>query len=73
MSMSKAIVIKSCESREDAEFLKSMLEAKGIHAMVDADDYAGLPLQTSGGVQLLVLEEDVERAQVIVDESADDS
>ena len=69
--MSEAIAIKSCESREEAEFLKSMLEGKGIRAMVDADDYAGLPLQTSGGVQLRVLQEDVERARRIIEESED--
>ena len=67
--MSEAVPIWSCESREEAELLKSMLEANGIHAMVDADDYAGLPLTTSGGVQLRVLAEDAEKAKEIIEES----
>jgi hypothetical protein len=67
--MSKAIAIKSCATREEAELLKSMLEAHGISAMVDVDEYPGLPLQTSGGVQLRVLQEDVEQAQRILQES----
>jgi len=67
--MSKTVAIQSCASREEAELLKSMLEANGIHAMVDVDDYAGLPLPTSGGVHLRVLEEDAERAQQILQES----
>jgi hypothetical protein len=67
--MSESIAIRSCATREEAEFLKSMLAASGIRAMVDADDYAGLPLQTSGGVQLRVLQEDVEQAQRIIEES----
>jgi hypothetical protein len=43
-----------------------MLEANGVAAMVDADEYVGLPLHTSGGVQLRVLQENVERAQQIL-------
>ncbi len=70
--MSKAVAIRSCESRDEAEFLKSMLEANGVQAMVDADDYAGLPLPTSAGVQLRVLAEDVERAKAIIEESQSD-
>lgn len=67
--MSKTISIRSCATREEAELLKSMLEAGGIHALVAADEYAGLPLQTSGGVQLKVLEEDAERARQVIDEA----
>ena len=67
--MSESISIKSCASIEEAEFLKSMLESNGIHAIVLADDYAGLPLLISGGVQLQVLEKDVERARKTIEES----
>ncbi|QEG33660.1 putative signal transducing protein [Bythopirellula goksoeyrii] len=64
--MSAAVTVKSCASEEEAEFFKSMLETYGIHALINADDYAGLPLMTSGGVQLQVLEEDVEKASKIL-------
>lgn len=64
--MSAAVTVKSYASEEEAEFFKSMLETYGIHALINADDYAGLPLMTSGGVQLQVLEEDVEKASKIL-------
>jgi hypothetical protein len=64
--MSKSVSIKSCASREEAEFLSSMLEENGIKVMVSTDDCAGLLLPTSGGVQLLVLEEHAARARQIL-------
>ena len=64
--MSEAVSIKSCATQEEAEFLKSLLETYGIHALINADDYAGLPLMTSGGVRLQVLQEDVEKATKIL-------
>jgi hypothetical protein len=66
--MSDSISIKSCASKEEAELLKSVLESNAIRAIVIADDYVGLPLLVSGGVQLQVLEEDVERARKIIEE-----
>ncbi len=64
--MSESVSIKSCATQEEAEFFKSLLETYGIHALINADDYAGLPLMTSGGVRLQVLEEDVEKATKIL-------
>ena len=68
--MSDSISIKSCASQEEAELLKSILESNGINAMISGDDYAGLPLMTSGGVELLVLEKDVDRARKVIDEAS---
>ena len=67
--MSDTVSIKSCASREEAECLKTLLDSNGIRSIVLADDYAGLPLLVSGGVQLQVLEEDVERARKILEET----
>jgi hypothetical protein len=67
--MSESVSIKSCASREEAELLKSLLEANGIRAMVAADDYAGLPLMVSGGIQLQVLEKDADRARQIIEQA----
>lgn len=67
--MSDSIRIKSCASREEAEFLKSLLEANNIHSMVSADDYIGVPLPTSNGVDLMVLEEDVDSARQVLEEA----
>ena len=71
--MSEVVSIKSCASEEEAEFFKSLLESNGIHVLINADDYAGLPLMTSGGVRLQVLQEDVEKAtQILKDAEAPD-
>ena len=67
--MSDSIRIRSCASREEADLLKGLLETNGIHAMVSADDYIGVPLLISGGVDLLVLDEDAERARQILEAS----
>ena len=66
------VTIKSCATREEAELLKSLLEENGIQAMVDADDYAGLPLMTSGGVRVEVLEQDADRAREIIEQAKED-
>ncbi len=70
--MQDNVTIHSCATREEAELLKSLLEDNGLQAMVVADDYAGLPLMTSGGVQLQVLEQDVDRAREIIEQAEHD-
>ncbi len=67
--MSKSIRIRACASREVAEFLKSLLEANDIRSMVSADDYIGVPLPTSNGVELLVLNENADRARQILEDT----
>ena len=69
--MSDSTCIRSCASREEADFLKELLESNGIHAMVSADDYIGVPLPISGGVNLLVLNEDAERARQFLQASSE--
>ena len=66
---SKSVVVASCQTRQEAELLKSLLEANGVHAMISADDYVGLPLMLSGGVRLLVLEEDAAVANKLLAEA----
>jgi len=65
--MRDSIRVKSCASREEVEFLKSLLETNGIHAVVSVDDYIGVPLPTFGGVDLLVLNDDAQRARQILE------
>ena len=65
----KCSVVEKKVSAERMKFLKELLESNGIHAMVSADDYIGVPLPVSGGVDLLVLNKDAERAQQILEES----
>jgi hypothetical protein len=65
--MSDLVTVRSCATREEAEFLKGLLEASGIHALIAADEYIGLPLMVSGGVKLQVLQENAEKAAQILD------
>ena len=67
--MSDSIRIRTCASREEAEFFKSLLEANNIHSMVSADDYIGVPVPTSNGIGLLVLKEDVDSARQVLEEA----
>ena len=63
--MSKLVCIKTFANRAEAGMAKSMLEANGIKASVSADDAGGMRPElgfTSGGVKLLVLEDNVDSA-----------
>jgi putative signal transducing protein len=52
----------------EAELAESALDAAGIDAMIRADDCGGVrPHMWMGGVQLIVRDEDVERAREILD------
>ena len=75
--MSDTVRIKSCASRQEADLLKSLLEANGVRATISEDNYVGVSLPTSNGVDLLVLNEDAERSRQILEElgghSSDDA
>ena len=62
------IKIITYSSRYEAELAKGFLSVNGINAVVFGDDYGGLQpaLSFSTGVQLLVKEEDVEKAKKIL-------
>jgi len=66
---SRSVPVASCATEQEAEFLKNYLEANGVKSVIAADDYAGLPLLTSGGVHLLVLEEDATFARKVLEEA----
>ena len=70
--MSTSVCIKSCATEQEAEVVKAILETNGIHAMVSTDDYIGLPLTTSGGVRVFVLEEDADNARDILTKAGED-
>ena len=64
--MKNLVSLKTFNNDAEAELVKNILEDNGIDALVKADDCAGMVpfLQFgSGGVHLLVFEEDVEKAQ----------
>lgn len=63
--MTDLVYIKTYLNRPEAELAKGFLEANGIKAMVSADDAGGMRpdlMQATGGVRLLVREEDREVA-----------
>ncbi len=62
------VVIESCENEIDAEITKARLEAENIEASIVKDDAGGMfpSLQQTSGVQLLVPEEDADRAREIL-------
>ncbi len=71
--MSRLIVIRSFFNHIEADIAKSVLEAAGISAVVQADDAGGVQpgLWAGEGVQLLVRDEDADDARQILD-SADE-
>ena len=63
--MPDLVCIKTCNNRIEAELDKSFLDSQGIQSMISADDAGGLRpdlLWATGGVRLLVKQEDAERA-----------
>jgi hypothetical protein len=66
--MSDTVRIKSCASRQEADLLKSLLESNGVLATIVEDNYVGVSLPTSNGVDLLVLNDDAELSRQILEE-----
>ena len=67
----KSVCVKSCATEQEAEVVRALLEEAGIRVRISSDNYVGLPLQTSGGVEVLVLESDLSRAQEILASASD--
>jgi hypothetical protein len=66
--MSSWITLKIFPSRIEAEIAKSFLESNGITAEIKADDFGGIAsyLPVPGGIKLLVKEEDLQDAQILL-------
>lgn len=63
------ITFRTFPTRIEAELAKSLLEAAGIKAMISADDAGGMlptPFAYTSGVELILREEDVERAKEVL-------
>ena len=67
----ESVCVKSCATQQEAEVVRALLESGGVSARISADEYVGLPLQTSGGVQVFVLESDLRQAQAILEAATD--
>jgi hypothetical protein len=66
---SELITIATYSTRFDAEFAKNILVAHGVRAMVSADDVGGMrvmPFAYTSGAELIVRQEDVDRAKALL-------
>ncbi|MBP6945152.1 DUF2007 domain-containing protein [Patescibacteria group bacterium] len=67
---SNILTLKKFSTRLEAEMAKEVLESVGIKSFLSADDGGGMrpaPFAYSMGVELIVREEDVQRAKEILD------
>jgi hypothetical protein len=67
--MSETVCVQTYGSRQEAELAREVLEGAGIRAVVSADDCGGMRPHmafTSGGVKLMVLSENLERAAALL-------
>ena len=63
--MPDLVCIKTYNNRLEAELEKGLLDSRGIQAMISSDDAGGMRPDLSwstGGVRLLVKQEDADRA-----------
>jgi hypothetical protein len=74
MSTSELRVVATFLNEIDAELAQSALSAAGIESMISADDVGGLRphLSLGSGVRLLVRATDVDEANKVLDEPAQD-
>lgn len=71
--MTDLVVVATYLTGFDADLARTALEAAGVDCMVRADDCGGLrPHLWMGGVELLVRDEDRERAEEVLGSIADE-
>lgn len=69
MAENKLIELRKFDNAGTAHIIKAHLESAGIHCMLAGEDSVGFqPILTSptGGIRLLVLEPDLERALAVL-------
>ena len=62
----RLVPVTTFANRIEADVARGVLESQGIRSAIAADEYAGVLLLTSGGVQLLVMEDDAKMAAKIL-------
>ena len=70
--MVNLVCIKTYTDRLQAELARGLLESNNIKAMVSADDAGGANpalLLATGGVRLLIKEEDIQKAVKVLENS----
>jgi len=73
--MLKLIKVRSFLYRHEAEMAKELLETEGVEVMISSDDHGGVrpSLAYAAGVDLLVREEDVDRASELLEQTFGDA
>jgi hypothetical protein len=63
------VIVRTFINEFEAERAKGILEEEGIECCVSSDDVGGMgpPQQLVQGIKLLVLEEDLKKAQKVLD------
>ena len=64
--MAEMVSVARFMTREQAEIAHAALESAGIQASVSADDAGGL-VPLTNGVDVMVMQPDLERAKAIID------
>ena len=74
MSQSDLVCVRTFANRMQAEYAESILKAEDIQSMVTADSGGWLPhlAHASGGVRLLVLQETLDRAAALLQQTLGD-
>lgn len=76
MRHAQLVVVQTCGSRPEADIAKSVLDAAGIEAMIQADTAGGMREHlawSGGGFRVLVREEDAAEARDLLEPPAEHS
>jgi hypothetical protein len=68
--MADLVILKTYNTRTEAEIAKGLLKTNGISAVIAADNAGGMrpfPFQYVAGVRLMVKDKDLQRAKEIID------
>ena len=70
MGKLQLVTLKLFPNKMEAEMAKGLLDSAGIRSLISADVATAMfsnPFASTAGVELVVKEEDVERAKVVLD------
>ena len=66
--MSDVMCVRTFRNRVEADLARSILEEEGVRALVSGDAEGWAPYLAVGGVKLMVLDDDLERAEKLLSE-----
>ena len=66
--MSEVVCVRTFRNRMEAELAQNMLQEEGVWALVSGDAEGWAPHLAVGGVKLMVLEDNMDRAEKLLSE-----